>query len=774
MRFNSLLLILFAATASAAEPSMTEARQLLEATMLPKEFDAPGMMSRDVRTRLNQANQRDFDDWQKITTKAEWEKFRDARIASLKKSLGTWPEPAAKLNVRVVKTIKGDDYAIDNILYESRPRFWVTANLYRPARPGKAMPGILLVHSHHNPKHEGELQDMGVTWAKAGCCVLVIDQLGHGERRAHPFINAESYPGPFRASRQDYYFRANVGAQLALIGDSLMGWMVWDLMCGVDLLLAQPGIDPAKIIVLGAVAGGGDPAAVTAALDSRIACVVPFNFGGPQPETRPLGDNAERAFNYAGGGSWESTRNLRDSARDGFLPWVIVASVAPRHLIHAHEFAWDREHDPVWKRYQKVWGFYDAADALAYTHGRGTLTSKDPPGSHCNNIGPLHRENIHQAFAKWFGINAVEAKDRHSAAELTCWTPELKNELKPNSLDEAVRDALLHKLDRRMDATVQNEMARWKSAFPECADIKLPVVKEENALPLADGLTACRMIATLDGENKVPFLLLLPATVKDKKKVPVVIAFCVEGKAKLLGEHTQAIEALLKAGVAVCLPDLRGMGETRAGSGRGRSSAATAIAYSEQMLGTTTLGQQTRDLLSIIEYLASRPDINGQRIALWGESFTEANKGVVEVPHDAEKAPIIGEPGPGMIALIASVFDKRAKAVLARGSVDLIGAPETFMLIPHDTVVPGFAANGDLLTGLWLSGSNHMRLEGPITVQNLAAGKRTKVWPTGMVIEKMREKINGQQSAIEVSESRSKEAELAEWLAGALLTIRKH
>jgi amino acid transporter len=55
-------------------------------------------------------------------------------------------------------------------------------------------------------------------------------------------------------------------------------------------------------------------------LDARIACVVPFNFGGPQPETVfPLPADAD-AFNYAGGGSWESTRNLRLSARDGFLP----------------------------------------------------------------------------------------------------------------------------------------------------------------------------------------------------------------------------------------------------------------------------------------------------------------------------------------------------------------------------------------------------------------------------------------------------------------------
>jgi len=50
-------------------------------------------------------------------------------------------------------------------------------------------------------------------------------------------------------------------------------------MRGIDLLLERKDIDEKRIIMLGAVAGGGDPAAVAAALDERIAAVAPFNFG---------------------------------------------------------------------------------------------------------------------------------------------------------------------------------------------------------------------------------------------------------------------------------------------------------------------------------------------------------------------------------------------------------------------------------------------------------------------------------------------------------------
>ena len=49
-----------------------------------------------------------------------------------------------------------------------------------------------------------------MTWARLGCAVLVPDHLGHGERRQHPFIREDSYPGPFKLGRQDYYFRYTV------------------------------------------------------------------------------------------------------------------------------------------------------------------------------------------------------------------------------------------------------------------------------------------------------------------------------------------------------------------------------------------------------------------------------------------------------------------------------------------------------------------------------------------------------------------------------------
>ncbi len=339
-----------------------------------KTADTTKFWSQDLRLRRDAVNQADRSAWQTIQSREEWEKFKAPRIDALRVCLGALPTPAKNPTVAITKKVKGDGFQIANLLYETRPGFFFTANLYSPPRPGAKMPGILICTSHHNPKTQGELQDMGMTWARLGCLVLIPDQLGHGERRNHPFTDASKYPGSFKVSRQDYYFRYYEALQLHLIGESLMGWMAWDVMRGVDVLLSREGIDKDAVIVLGSVAGGGDVAAVTAALDPRITSVGSFNFGGPQPETKfPLPDDAEVSFNYLGGGSWESTRNLRQSGPGDFLPWLIVGSVAPRGLIYGHEFAWDRERDPVWMRLQKIYEFYNAAsqpDVRPWT-GRG-------------------------------------------------------------------------------------------------------------------------------------------------------------------------------------------------------------------------------------------------------------------------------------------------------------------------------------------------------------------------------------------------------------------
>jgi dienelactone hydrolase len=683
------------------------------------------MLAKDVRSRIQAANERESKAWRAIKTKADWERYRDQRIRALRESLGVYPPAPKEMKIIVKATHTGDGYRCENVIFESRKSVFVTANLYAPADPPKSMPGILIVHSHHNPKTQGELQDMGMIWARAGCLVLVMDQLGHGERRMHPFIDQKSYPEAFRPSRQDYYFRYNLGMQLHVIGDSLIGWMVWDLMRGVDLLLGRKGIDKERIILLGSVAGGGDPAAVTAALDPRIAAVVPFNFGGPQPETvYPLPKNAEDAFNYAGGGSWESTRNLRLSARDGFLPWVIVGAVAPRRLIYAHEFSWDEERDPVWRRLEKIYGFYDARDHLTFSHGRGKVTGKPPESTHCNNIGPEHRKAIYAAFKSWFSIPEPDPKKelkRRTADSLLCMpvnSDKIKSDTRVGMGKAVVERALAsHRRLRALAPAERRQQLRrdWGRLLgdPEPGEkIKTLSTKSE----MLGDVKMERIALEVEPGIVVPLLLLVPPR-KAAGRVPLVIGVCQEGKKAFLAKRAEAIGALLKAGVAVCLPEVRGTGETKpTGDSRGRASVSTGLSSSELMLGRTMFGLRLRDLRAVLKHLRGRADLDAKGVALWGESFASPNPKDrrLEVPWDAAKLPDQSEPLSGLLAMFGALFEDDIRAIYARGGLVGFGSrlADPFRYVPHDVIVPGALAAGDLFEVVPALAPRPLHLEG--------------------------------------------------------------
>jgi dienelactone hydrolase len=655
------------------------------------------MVWADARKRLADAGERETKAFAAVNTRADWEAFRNPRIAALKESLGHWPEPPARIRVEVLKSTPGDGFVVDNLAYESRPGLWVTANRYRPAAPSAKMPGFLLSHSHHTGRTQGELQDMGMTWARAGGVVLVPDHLGHGERRQHPFRTEKDFPQQFKAGRQDYYHRYVTNLQLSAVGDSLMGWMVWDLMRGVDVLLQHSGADPDRIILLGAVAGGGDPAGVTAALDPRVKCVVPFNFGGWQPESSAPA-NPDREFAWFGEGYWESTRGLRNGARDGFAHWVIVGGVAPRPVVYAHEFAWNPAADPSWPRLQKVFGFYGAAAKLGFAHGGGSVKGQPPESTHCTHIGAVHRKMVYPYLAKWFDLPVpTEYSKRLPSDQLACWAdPADVKRLQSRTLSEL--------LEIRAGEQYERIATRLHAVR---SDEKLPLLRKEWAASLGDidplpagvaftgksevveGAKLERIALETEPGITVPLLLLTPAA--SDRRAPVAVIFAQPGRAVILKERAEVIRSLLKAGVAVCLPDLRGTGESRAGTGADRTSSRTSLSQTEQILGRTVLGNQLRDLRSVLGWLRGRPGLDPARQFVLGESFSEPYREAAPDPVPLElQQPRHAEPGAAVLAWLATLFEPSVETALGwRGPGAQLTALGTTTLFPHDAVVPG-------------------------------------------------------------------------------------
>ncbi len=660
--------------------------------------------------RLQAANRQSSAEWKSIQSLDGWKRLRREKLDALKVSLGRWPDAPRQIRVVVSSTVEGDGFKVDNILFESRPGWWVSANLYRPDKPCPPAPGFVICHAHHTPKEHGELQDMGMTWARAGCLVLVPDQVGHGERRQHPFATAADYSKPYRVGHADYYFRYDNAIQLQLVGESLAGWMAWDLMRCADVLAQHKLGGPQHLFLLGSVAGGGDPAAVAGALDDRFEVVVPFNFGGPQPETRyPLPADAENSFNYAGGGSWESTRNLRNSARDGFLPWVIVGGIAPRRLIYAHEFRWDEARDPVWKRLQTLYRWYDQPAALAFTHGSGMVTGQSADDTHCTHIGRVQRALIHTALRDWSYVEVKpedEYRQRLPAEQLRCWTDDLRRELQPQTLAQQVRGiagrqfAEVNALQAKLaPAEFRQELRRrWTQRLGATVAPQLKAT-ERRSVQVEGDITVERWMLTTSDDLRVPACVAIPRKIDG----PTVIAVCSRGKHVFWKERAADIANWLKAGRVVCVLDPRGIGESRLSDSRGRRSGATSSSATELMLGGTLLGEQLSDVRGLLNWLRSRTELRSTAFELHGDSLVPPNPAdaLFRQPRDNDDAlPAVSQPAAPLLVLLTGLFEDDVARIDTRGGFVSWEAmlSSYLVLTAHDSLVPDVCLTGEIST----------------------------------------------------------------------------
>src|SRR5262249_36553635 len=224
--------------------------------------------------------------------------------------------------------------------------------------------------------------------------------------------------------------------------------------------------------------------------------------------------------------------------------------------------------------------------------GRGILSGKPPESTHCNNIGPEQRKGIYAALQRWFAILMPEEKprERWSAQELTCLTPDATEVFRPRPIRELAAELGEQRLAAarvrlaKLTGTARRQRLRLEGTrLLGDLEPETPRVSLQDSIPLGD-VTLSRLALQVEPRIVVPLLLLLPSG-KSVPRLPVVVAVAQGGKQEFLRKRTHVVAGLLKNGVAVCLPDLRGTGETRPGDARGRTSPDTDISSSELMLG---------------------------------------------------------------------------------------------------------------------------------------------------------------------------------------------
>src|SRR5262245_54702922 len=122
------------------DQAMIDALQKMDARVFKPDAPETKLRTETIKLLREKVNKQDVAAWRKIATKADWEKFRNERIEALRRSLGSFPPAPQEVKVVTTKKTPGDGFTIENIIYESRPGLYVTANLYVPQNQTKPMP----------------------------------------------------------------------------------------------------------------------------------------------------------------------------------------------------------------------------------------------------------------------------------------------------------------------------------------------------------------------------------------------------------------------------------------------------------------------------------------------------------------------------------------------------------------------------------------------------------------------------------------------------------
>jgi cephalosporin-C deacetylase-like acetyl esterase len=182
-----------------------------------------------------------------------------------------WPEKTP-LNARVTGILKRDGYNVEKIIFESRPGFPVTANLYVPRGRRKQFPGVIGTCGHSdNGKASEPYQSFAQGLAKLGYIVLIFDPIGQGERLQ--YVTEDLKPVHGIGVLEHLY----AGNQMVLTGESLSSWFAWDGIRALDYLLTRPEVDKRYLGVTGN-SGGGTQTTWLCGVEPRFTMAAPSCF----------------------------------------------------------------------------------------------------------------------------------------------------------------------------------------------------------------------------------------------------------------------------------------------------------------------------------------------------------------------------------------------------------------------------------------------------------------------------------------------------------------
>jgi len=231
----------------------------------------PRMVQEFFVARENAIHQQRLERLAALKTKADAEAYVRAVRGRIRESFGPFPEKTP-LNARVTRVVERDTYKIENVLFESRPGFLVSANLYVPKGRRFPLPGVVGSCGHSvNGKAIDTYQSFCQGLARLGYVALIFDPIGQGERMQYVDANLKPVRGTGTAEHN------YAGIQQVLVDERFCTWRAWDGIRALDYLVTRKEVDTRHLGITGN-SGGGTMTTWLCGLDDRWTMAAPSCF----------------------------------------------------------------------------------------------------------------------------------------------------------------------------------------------------------------------------------------------------------------------------------------------------------------------------------------------------------------------------------------------------------------------------------------------------------------------------------------------------------------
>lgn len=573
---------------------------LFAITLLVSSGQADDMVMNHIAAEASKAPPQALPD---PTSKEEWETQRVFYLERLKESLNfpsaeqraQWP-----LKAKFTRSdLEHETYTIKHVVFQSRPHWWVPANLWIPKEIKFPAPTVLYLHGHSKSGKSSYTQAK-LNLVNKGYVVFCFDECGVGERE---FVGQ-------RGDQNTY-----------LMGNNPCGLQAWDASRAIDYLHTIPQwVDTDRIAVYGR-SGGGTQSFNVAAVDPRVdLAVIEEGMGSySQSFIQPRHDNGGHPMIH-------TLDNYLVNPRRSFEQSHVLGLIAPRPVrinSGTNDIFWIPGVHESYGSAKKIYALYDKEQDLDLFELN--VGHKGVPG---------FRKAAYRWLNKHFDVDG-DAEDKKypspKAAELNCGLPD-ESDVDMTGLGFYMAKELppaagpfggpkdLQAWQKNLRGKIWDEVMGYSAYHSERSSL-LPTISQKN-----DRDTHWEELVSFTSEEGITVEAVFRYR-KGLRSAPGIV---------VSAEPDDDVSALVDAGMAVLSVDVREFAQPTNKQDPEMRSWLGGV-----LLGYPLFAMKTWDMIRGIDYLETRSDI-------------------VDMTHIGTMGG--GSTQDGMFALYAMALDTRVKA----------------------------------------------------------------------------------------------------------------